>query len=211
MSSNTLKELIKARNILKRKFESIKKGETENELFLEKTFKPITTPLKKFVEKSDILEHQNAKLLKGNILKNIHASTPYIKPKMEPTRTLGFENSSIYESLRDDDMEPIYESQENVENFGRQENEESYESQTLDKAIDTAIENSEKSLSENEGEDQNISNTQPAERIFHCLKDATRRDRIFGPTQAENDSWFLGKTPIYFENKSVIVENTKYP
>ena len=54
-----MKELIQTRNVLREKFKSVKLGKDETEKTLEKTFKPITLPLNKFLhgiekEKDDI-------------------------------------------------------------------------------------------------------------------------------------------------------------
>lgn len=50
MDEHLLKDLINSRNILKKKFQSIKLGENEITSHLENTFKPITTPLKNIVK-----------------------------------------------------------------------------------------------------------------------------------------------------------------
>jgi len=63
----------------------------------------------------------------------------------------------------------------------------------------------------NVSEVENLNVTPAEERIYHYLKDSKRRDRIFGPTQDKDNSWYLAKTPIYFENKHITVDNTKYP
>lgn len=53
MSEKVLKELIKNRNELKKKFRSIRLGEVDTYDKLEDTFRPITRPLKKFIDESN--------------------------------------------------------------------------------------------------------------------------------------------------------------
>lgn len=50
---NILKELVKTRNILKKKLHSIKTNEADTHLQLRDTFKPITDPLKELIDKSN--------------------------------------------------------------------------------------------------------------------------------------------------------------
>lgn len=53
MEENILRELVKSRKILKKKFDSIKNGETETFNKLENTFRPLTEPLRKLVKLSN--------------------------------------------------------------------------------------------------------------------------------------------------------------
>ena len=78
MEEKILKELIKSRNILKNKFQSIKLGETEKEAEIEKQFKPLTEPLKKLVKLSDessikpIIKKYKGVKFKSNLTSNIN-------------------------------------------------------------------------------------------------------------------------------------------
>lgn len=62
MNTNLLKELVKTRKILKRKFQSIKLGEEETLQDLRRTFDPVTQPINKILKLSkDKIKQSNAK------------------------------------------------------------------------------------------------------------------------------------------------------
>lgn len=53
MNEKMLAELAKVRKELRKKFRSIKMGEADTTNLLEDTFKPITTPLKRFIDEAE--------------------------------------------------------------------------------------------------------------------------------------------------------------
>lgn len=81
MEENIKKELIKARNILKNKFKSIKMSEVDTSELLENTFKPITKPLENLVK---ISNNNNMKIAKRERNEDpFDSSTPLKKIKKE--------------------------------------------------------------------------------------------------------------------------------
>ena len=54
LNENLLYDVVKARKALREKFKSIKFGESQIDEQLKKTFYPITEPLKKFLDESQI-------------------------------------------------------------------------------------------------------------------------------------------------------------
>lgn len=55
MNEKVLKELVKSRKILKKKFQSVKQNDYESNNHLENTFKPLTIPLNNLIK----LSHEN--------------------------------------------------------------------------------------------------------------------------------------------------------
>lgn len=108
MEENILKELVKSRKVLKRKFQSIKLGDVETTERLEKTFKPLTEPLKSLVKLRDDnisrLIIQKDPTSKSNILnekyeKSLYTSTP--KTKIKKQENYAF-NSSPQKSEKEE-------------------------------------------------------------------------------------------------------------
>ena len=87
MDENILKELVKSRKILKRKFESIKLDESNKSYELENTFKPLSEPLKTLVKLSsqNISRpvQSNSAYISNNLKRkyddDLHTSTPKMK------------------------------------------------------------------------------------------------------------------------------------
>lgn len=109
MDERLLKELIKTRTILKRKFRSLKLGEDDSQEILQKTFKPITEPLKEFV-KSTTFNNSNSKIEKidnqnDSFKLNKHLSENNTStPKKENTE-VNFDDSNseiTYQNMSDD-------------------------------------------------------------------------------------------------------------
>lgn len=82
MEENILRELVKSKKILKKKFDSIKQGEVETFNKLEQTFKPLTEPLKKLVKLTDE-NSSNFKVFKDENLKFDDTSSIKIKKKCD--------------------------------------------------------------------------------------------------------------------------------
>lgn len=83
MEEKMLKELIKSRNILKKKFQSLKMGEEATSSELQNTFKPLTEPLQKLVKlTNDNVNHlikpksENSILPTKSFKESIISSTP---------------------------------------------------------------------------------------------------------------------------------------
>lgn len=108
MEEAILKELIKSKKILKKKFQSIKFGETEKATQIENTFKPLSEPLKKLV-----------KLSYGNTTKPILKKSQNVRfkpetPKKIPKVALEEDEEDQFESAKEEETDD-YESDENPE------------------------------------------------------------------------------------------------
>lgn len=110
MDENTLKELVKARKILKRKFQSIKLGEAETADNFEKSLKPLTEPLKTLVKLSQ--DEKRSSTTQKQIIprtkyeENIYTSTPKKKNKIEfrkPEQNNGEDNEEE-DGVADEDI-----------------------------------------------------------------------------------------------------------
>lgn len=231
MDPNITKHLIETRNILKKKFNSIKQGEVEKELMLEKTFKPLTTPLNAIVEKTSNIQFPNEE---HDLFDDLHTSTPLFKRK-KSVKTFGssakrkklcksrksvskLKDSSLYESLDNSyDNEQWKgsesENEEQDEDQIKQERQEFEQSMGEESNDEPPLPESHKSQEPSFQDDlsSNKSASQSSDQLQLYLNDESRLDRVYGPRKDENDMWFLGKTQIFFRGKSIEVNNTKYP
>lgn len=112
MNENILKELVKSRNILKKKFQSIKLGEEASSTDLQNTFKPITEPLQKLVKLSKenvskllIPKNESYIFPKKSLKESYFTSTPKknIMKKDNFENDLGYEEEIEYGGNAKDD------------------------------------------------------------------------------------------------------------
>lgn len=106
MEQTILKELIKSKKILKKKFQSVKFGEAEKTTQIEKTFKPLSEPLKKLVNISY-----------GNIVRPIIKKSQSVTFKNETPKKMKKEeeeeeDEEQFESAKEEEEEDDYESDE---------------------------------------------------------------------------------------------------
>lgn len=100
MDENTLKNIIKTRKIIQKKYRDLQMDNVENKIFLEDTFEPITKQLKVLIEKDEAKPSKN-----NSIEKKYVSSTPYKsqKPLFDTTTgtdefaTPNFEDSFVHE------------------------------------------------------------------------------------------------------------------
>lgn len=130
MDEQLLEELIKSRKILKKKFESIKLGETVAIDKLENTFKPLTEPLKKLIKLSN--EKTSRENLSHYENSKFETSTPKKKFKIEDN----FDSGGLKKYKHDDVEEEEEESEDG--NDDEDTNDDSFYSQTED-VIDLSI------------------------------------------------------------------------
>ncbi|KAI8123525.1 hypothetical protein CVS40_6009 [Lucilia cuprina] len=121
MDENVLKELVKTRNVLKKKFRSIKIGEEDTHKQLKDTFKPITEPLNDFIKKSRNLK-KISKIEKNDIKNENTNDTNFMSNKLplnvdtstpKKIREDTLVNSVNYEDDDDDDNDDYYSQSEN--------------------------------------------------------------------------------------------------
>lgn len=110
MEEQVLKELIKSRNILRKKFQSIKHGEAETIYRLENTFRPLTKPLKALLNQNMTNENivrpssvksESSKFEFSTPKKNLKKEEYYEFPPSQRKQINGEENISN----EDDDLE----------------------------------------------------------------------------------------------------------
>lgn len=223
MDPNITKHLIETRNILKRKFNSIKQGETEKELMWEKTFKPLTKPLNAIAEKAHNLQLPNDD---NNIFHDMQTSTPVFKRKKyfktvgsftkhkklykTPKSVSRLKDTSIYESFDNlyDNEQSISPESENDEQLN--EDQVKQEEEEKEELLSSESHHS-RQPSVQDDTNYDLHESQPYEQIQFYLNDQARLDRVYGPRKGENDSWFLGSKQIFFKGKRIEVNDTKYP
>lgn len=122
MDNKVLEELVKTRNALKRKFRSIKRGEANTFEKLEETFKPITEPLKEFIDISNkrkqIIKVESNREIRNNMGNNTNLSFKRF-PMKTSTPKKGLTSEGVLETLEntnDDDDENFYSQSETLEN-----------------------------------------------------------------------------------------------
>lgn len=180
MEEQMLKQLVKSKNILKKKFQSIKMGEDETSTELQNTFKPLTEPLQKLVKltndnalNSFIAKTEHTTIPKKSFQESLITSTPNkrnIKREFLSKSLLknGFDGdggASTYE----DELEPIEEEDAQDDTFY---------SQTDDEAT-------------------NLSN----------LKKNKKLDAIFGPHKESNGEWKFANESLKINNEKIIIGN----
>lgn len=128
MNTNLVNNLIKTRNILKKKYKNILLGEIVNDEMLEKTFNPISKPLKELVQstKNNIIKHEKYpdNSFKHDLENNkVAFSTPYKKSKLDyNTFSPSFDNKKIekssntFKSFDDENNVDDYDDDDNVDN-----------------------------------------------------------------------------------------------
>lgn len=97
MSEKVLKELIKSRNELKKKFRSLKVGEAETFDRLEDTFKPITKPLKLFIDESKknlLTPKKEISAIKNETANDESLMFDKLPPKIETSTPKSFKSKS---------------------------------------------------------------------------------------------------------------------
>jgi len=71
-----MKDIIKTRNIIRKKYKALKSGRIESETLLEDAFKSITKPLKELVEKTESNRHLKSELKEETPYKSKAIETP---------------------------------------------------------------------------------------------------------------------------------------
>lgn len=178
MEEKVLEELVKTRNALKRKFQSIKFDESNTSKQLKDTFRPITEPLKEFI---DISKNTNtiSKIIKDEI-KNEMANYSNISFNKVPMK---FESSTpkkehIRTNGEDETQKSLYKTNDD-ENFYSQED---------------TIEN----------DDINIS-TNPID--LSRLGKKNMLDTLYGPHKNSSGEWKFGNSNIKINDDKIEVGN----
>lgn len=205
MNERVLKELIRARNTLKRKFRSIKMGEMNKYENLEDTFKPITLPLKQIInisekknkflkiEKDDIkTENQdNANLLNNKPPFKFETSTP----KKEMTSSLKFTNKRSPKKIVE----------ATLKNDGYTTDDDDDNNDFYSQADNTSDDNDTKDFYP---ESENVSDV----NLFDLSNLAKTKeiDNVYGPHKDVNGEWKFGDSKIKLEEDKIIIGNQKW-
>lgn len=180
MEENILKELVKSKKILKKKFQSIRLGELEKFNNLERTFKPLTEPLKKLVKLSD----------SSNLTIPIDE-----KHKCKHNTKIKTENKTIFTSTPKKNLskEKNINSAPNRIKIDKEEEEEDYNS------------NSEDEVNDKSKNEQFYSQSSDWEFDLSTLNGNKKLDTIFGPHKMENGDWKFGNSILKLTDDKIII------
>ncbi|CAH1099501.1 unnamed protein product [Psylliodes chrysocephalus] len=219
MNPRLTKQLIKARQDLKKKYKSLKSDITKSQTHLEKTYQPITDPLKQLVSvlgKQEIIKQENLtpksekfsflrKPPRKDYTKIAYSSFPSplsqtIKhaPEHESTR---LNESEIYENQPDQTFE--------------------YQPRTSDEQVDEYIEDTIKSLHDLttnpppsfvEYLDQ-FTAPLPRDYILRNISDIENKfDHVLGIYHdIETEKFRIGDSELNFDGSDIVIKGIKYP
>lgn len=202
MNTNLVNNLIKTRNILKKKYKNILLGEIANDEMLEKTFKPISKPLKEIVQSTNnnnnTIKHEKYpdNSFKHDLENNkVAFSTPYKKSKLDyNTFSPSFDNKKIEKSSN------------TFKSFDGENNVDEYD--------DDNVDNNDNNSVDNDDDDDNTIAIQPDQSIQYDLSKVHLNiyDKTYGPRKdKKNQIWRLGNEPITFNSTNITVGNSKWP
>lgn len=183
MYEQTLKDLIKTRQDLKRKFHSLKQGESDTKIFFEKTFSPITKPLNKIVSESDSKikiekyeddEHEN---------RPIKSSTPI---KKNNRKKLKNEKKLLFKNADSSEEERFFSESSDLD---------------LDEKQDITLENLENSK---------INNNSTFTEQLSMLEQNGKLDTLYGPHKNSDASWRFGDSALVLSNEKIHIGNKSY-
>lgn len=191
MNEKLVKDIIKTRNIIRKKYESLKANKLEDASQFERIFQPITTPLKKLVETPSSLTEQMIKpeikkKSSGSFLENPILSPPPIKRKRrkhtsETERvdtTSGYDNTIKYDFTHASASTPAANKSDNNEDV-------TDDSQQFDSSTGRFI-----------------SSINMEHKDF---------DYKYGPYfNATDNAWKIGNSPFSIDNKTFFINDKTY-
>lgn len=185
MDEKTLKDIIKTRNDLKRKFRSLKKGESDSNIFFEKTFSPITKPLNKIFSKSN----SRIKLEKydgdDNEVQPIKLKTPIKKENLKKIET---KKKFLYEKDGDDDVSS--------------EEEDKFFSEAEGSDTDS---NDQENLTLQNIENRNLDSGSSFTENLSTLEENGKLDTLYGPHKNPDGSWGFGNTSLILNSDKIFI------
>lgn len=183
MDVKTLKDIIKTRKDIKEKFQSLKQGESDANIFFEKTFSPITKPLNKIF--SDSTPKIKIEKHEGDVNK-VHPIKSITPIKKNTLKKWGTERKLLVKNE---------ESSEDERYFS-----EASDTDSNEKDEDITLENS-----------QNA-NTNVSLHIEELtkLEENGKLDTLYGPNRNSDGSWRFGDSSLYLTNEKIHIGNKSY-
>lgn len=188
MEETILRELIKSRRVLKKKFRTIKLGQAATADILEKTYKPLTEPLKTLVKLSDknrssLLQNDEYGSISNNIKRKfengLHTSTPKRKVTKGDNFEFTISKKNNKEDKEDEDDDDEYDEEEEEDDGDTEEN-------TKDTKENT-------------------------DNIDLSFLDINKKlDNVYGPYKDVNGQWKFGSADLKVNKDKIIIGNQNW-
>lgn len=192
-----LRQMDKAREAIKRKYNLIKSNKFETESFVKETFKPMIEPLEKLAENNSKLSQRKKKKYSG-----------LLQPKKEETMD---EKDVLVKSMENEDISSKVDSFENL-NFANTSDAEKYLPSKVDSFENVNFSNT----SDAEKFDENeVFQTPPSDSLNKYLsmlkkQQITTLDTVYGVRKLQNGNLMIGDQQINFEDDKIYIGNDTF-